>query len=312
MKTITIVTPCYNEEENIEDIYEQVKAIFLQIHGYTYKHLFIDNSSNDRTVSIIKSLIDRDPNVQLIVNNRNFGHIRSPFYGLLQSTGDAGILIAADLQEPPILIKEFIYHWQNGAEVVVGIKPQSNESKFFFAIRKIYYALVSRIAEVHLIKNFTGFGLYDRKVLSLLRKLYDPLPYFRGLIPELGFEVVEVRYVQPRRKRGFSKNSLYDLYDMAMLGFTSHSKVPLRIAAISGFIIAFFSFMIGIYYLTRKLLFWDSFSIGIAPLVIGFFFFISIQLLFLGILGEYVMQILVQVKNRPLVVEKERINFEGD
>lgn len=309
MKTITVVTPCYNEEENVEDVYKQVKAIFAQFTEYEYKHLFIDNCSKDSTVSIIRSLIEKDPNVQLIVNNRNFGHIRSPYHGLLQSTGDASILIAADLQEPPEIMKEFIHHWENGVEVVVGIKPQSKESKLFFAVRKLYYTLVTKIADVTLIKDYTGFGLYDKRVLDSLRDLYDPLPYFRGLIPELGFKVAQIPYIQPRRKRGFSKNNLYDLYDMAMLGFTSHSKVPLRLAALSGFVMAFFSFLVSLYYLIRKLLYWDSFSIGVAPLVVGFFFFISIQLLFLGILGEYVMQILVQVKKRPLVVERERVNI---
>lgn len=310
MKTITIVTPCFNEEVNVDDIYNQVKAIFAQLPQYQYKHLFIDNCSTDATVAIVKRLAEQDKNVQLIVNNRNFGHIRSPYYGLLQAKGDAAILIAADLQEPPELIKEFIQKWEAGAEVVVGVKNQSKESKIFFAIRKFYYMLVSKVAEVELIKNYTGFGLYDKKVIQVLRELDDPFPYFRGLIPELGFKTEKILHVQPVRKRGFSKNNFYALYDMAMLGFTSNSKVPMRIAAMLGFSLAALSLVISMFYLILKLLFWNSFSIGVAPVVVGLFFFFSMQLFFLGVLGEYVNQILVQVRKRPLVVENERINLD--
>lgn len=310
MKTITVVTPCFNEEDNIIDIYQQIKVIFEGFPQYNYQHLFIDNASTDKTVSLIKTIIQQDSKVQLIVNARNFGHVRSPYYGLLQVKTDAAILIAADLQEPPEVIKEFIKKWEQGAEAVVGVKPQSKESKLFFLIRQFYYSLVTKVAEVNLIKNYTGFGLYDKKILNILRELDDPHPYFRGLITDLGFYTVKVSYIQPTRKRGFSKNNFYALYDMAMLGFTSHSKVPLRFATLFGFGLAIFSLLISVFYLIRKLLYWNSFAIGMAPLVIGLFFFASVQLLFLGVLGEYVMQVLAQVKKRPLVVEKERINLE--
>ncbi|CDZ76220.1 hypothetical protein BN59_00487 [Legionella massiliensis] len=311
MKTITIVTPCFNEEVNVDDIYTQVKNVFAQLPQYQYKHLFIDNSSNDSTVALIKKLIEKDKNVQLIVNNRNFGHVRSPYYGLLQAQGDAAILIAADLQEPPELIVDFIRKWEAGAQVVVGVKNQSKESKIFFAIRKFYYMLVTKIAEVELIKNYTGFGLYDKEVLKVLRELNDPYPYFRGLIPELGFKTDRVFYIQPQRKRGFSKNNFYALYDMAMLGFTSNSKVPMRLAALLGFSLAALSLFVSFFYLVLKLVFWNSFSMGVAPVVVGLFFFFSMQLFFLGVLGEYVNQILVQVRKRPLVLENERINLDG-
>lgn len=308
MKTIVIVTPCMNEEENIEDIYNQVKNVFTEFPNYRYKHLFIDNASTDRTVTIIKNLIKQDKNVQLIVNNRNFGHIRSPHYGLLQSEGDATVLIAADLQEPPELIKTFITLWEEGNLAVVGVKKQSKESKFLFTVRNIYYKLLSKMADVPLINNFTGFGLYDKKIINLLRDIDDPYPYFRGLISELGVHVIEVPYVQPLRKRGHSKYNFYSLCDVALLGFTTHSKVPLRLATLSGFFLALMSLFISLIYLLMKLFLWNSFSIGIAPIVIGLFFFTAVQLFFVGMLGEYIAQILIQVKKRPLVIEHERIN----
>lgn len=309
-KSITIVTPCYNEEDNIFDIYHQVKNICLRLTQYNFKHLFIDNASTDKTPELLRQLCNEDENVQVILNNRNFGHIRSPYYGLIEAKGDAVVLIAADLQEPVELILDFIKKWEEGYDVVVGVKPESKESKLFFLIRKLYYFLVTSIADVKLIKNFTGFGLYDRKVLDTLKKLEEPSPYLRGLVSELGFNIYQLPFVQERRKRGFSKNNFYALYDMAMLGFTSHSKVPLRLASMAGSVMAIISFIISLFYLFRKLLAWDSFSLGIAPLVIGFFFFCAIQLLFLGLLGEYVMQILDQIKKRPLVFEKERINLD--
>jgi glycosyltransferase involved in cell wall biosynthesis len=309
-KVITVVTPCFNEEENVFDIYKQVKNVFSKLQAYDYKHLFIDNASTDNTKQYLRELANQDSNVQLILNNRNFGHIRSPYHGLIEAKGDAVILIAADLQEPVELIFDFISKWEDGYDIVIGVKPESKESKLFFFIRKIYYFLVTLIAEVDLIKNFTGFGLYDRKVLDALKKLEEPSPYLRGLVSELGFNIYQLPFVQEKRKRGFSKNNFYALYDMAMLGFTSHSKVPLRMASIAGGIISIISLCISLFYLVRKLIDWDSFSLGIAPLVIGFFFFGAIQLLFLGLLGEYVMQVLDQTKKRPLVFERERINFD--
>jgi glycosyltransferase involved in cell wall biosynthesis len=307
MRHITVVTPCFNEEENVEAVYNETKRVFSSISGVTYDHLFIDNASTDSTVAKLRDIAAVDPAVGVIVNARNFGHIRSPIHGLLQARGDAVILLVADLQDPPDLMREFVEKWLEGAPIVVGVKPAAKESPLFFALRRLYYRLVTRIANVKLIQNFTGFGLYDRKVIEILRKIDDPYPYFRGLICEIGFDVVQLPYVQPRRKRGISKNNFYTLYDIAMLGITSHSKVPLRIATIGGFLLSGLSLLISLLYLVLKLLFWDEFSIGSAPILIGVFFFSSVQLFFIGLLGEYVGAILTYVQKRPLVTEKERI-----
>jgi polyisoprenyl-phosphate glycosyltransferase len=226
MKLISIVTPCYNEEANIEEIHKQVKAIFEYIPNYRYEHIFIDNASTDSTVTLLKKIAEDDPQVKIIINSRNFGHIRSPYYAMLQTKGDATIFIVADLQDPPSMIKEFIQKWEQGYKIVVGVKPESQESKIMFFIRRAYYHFVTKIADVKLIKNFTGFGLYDKEVIDILRNHKDPYPYFRGLIAEIGFDIAEIPYNQPRRTRGVTKNNFYTLYDIAMLGITSHSKIP--------------------------------------------------------------------------------------
>lgn len=307
MKHITVVTPCYNEEDNVEGIYEETRRIFSEIPTVTYDHLFIDNRSTDSTVSKLRAIAAKDPSVGVIVNARNFGHIRSPMYGLMQAKGDAVILLVADFQDPPELMKVFVERWLAGAPIVVGVKPEAKESALFFALRRAYYRMVTRIANVRLIKNFTGFGLYDRKIIEILRGIDDPYPYFRGLICEIGFDVEQIPYVQPRRKRGISKNNFYTLFDIAMLGITSHSKVPLRLATIGGFAMGTVSLFVSIAYLILKLVFWNSFAFGSAPLLIGLFFFASIQLFFTGLIGEYVGAVLTYVMKRPLVVEQERI-----
>jgi len=309
MKHITVVTPCYNEEDNVEEVYRQARDVFSEIEGVTYEHLFIDNFSTDRTPDLLRAMAAADPKVKVILNARNFGHIRSPYYGLLQAGGDAAILLVADLQDPPELMKAFVAEWLKGARMVVGVKPSADESGLMFAIRRAYYRTISRIADVKLVQNFTGFGLYDRKVLEQLRKIDDPYPYLRGLISEIGFEPVQIPYNQPRRKRGITKNNFYTLYDIAMLGITSHSRVPLRIATIAGFVLSGVSLLISLIYLVLKLIFWKEFSAGTAPILIGMFFFASVQLFFIGLLGEYVGAILTHVMKRPLVVERERINM---
>jgi glycosyltransferase involved in cell wall biosynthesis len=309
MKLISIVTPCYNEEDNVEELHRQIKAIFENIKNYRYEHIFIDNSSTDNTVKILRKLAEKDPNVKVIVNTRNFGHIRSPIHGLLQAKGDAVILMASDLQDPPELIPEFIKKWEMGFKVVAGTKPTTKEKFPMSFIRRAYYHFISKIADIKLIKNFTGFGLYDRKILEILRDVNDSYPYFRGLISEIGYPVAEVPFHQPRRARGITKNNFYTLYDMAMLGITSHSKVPIRLATMAGFFLSALSFSLAIIFLFLKLFFWNHFPLGIAPMLIGIFFFASIQLFFIGILGEYVLTIHTQVLKRPLVVEQERINF---
>lgn len=310
MKLITVVTPCYNEEENIEDVYAQTKAVFAGIEDVAYEHLFIDNFSTDRTPELLRALAARDNTVKVILNARNFGHIRSPYYGLLQARGDAAILLVADLQDPPKLMTEFVAHWLAGEKIVVGVKPSAQESSLMFGIRRMYYRMVTRIADVKLIQNFTGFGLYDRRILEVLREIDDPYPYFRGLISEVGFAPLQIAYEQPRRQRGITKNNFYTLYDIAMLGITSHSRVPLRLATMLGFILSGLSLLVSLAYLSLKLLFWNEFSLGTAPVLIGVFFFASIQLFFIGLLGEYVGAILTHVMKRPLVIERERINFD--
>lgn len=309
MKLISVLTACFNEEENVRELYTQVKAVFKDFSQYSYEHIFIDNASTDKTVAIIKSIAAQDKNVKLIVNTRNFGHIRSPFYGLLQCYGDAVISIVADLQDPPVLIRDFIKKWEEGYKVVVGVKQQSRESQIMFFLRKCYYHFISKISEIKLIKNFTGFGLYDKVVIDALRKINDPYPYFRGLISELGFEITTISYVQPVRKHGVTKNNLYTLYDMAILGITSHSKLPIRLLTFIGFALSFVSFFTALVFVTMKLISWQRFGAGMAPMLIGLFFFSSIQLFFIGMIGEYIGSINTRTLNRPLVVEKERVNF---
>jgi polyisoprenyl-phosphate glycosyltransferase len=302
---ITILTPCYNERENVRLLHQRIAGVM----GGQYAHLFIDNASSDGTQDELRRLAAEDPRVKVILNQRNFGHVRSPFHGLLQAPGDAVIVLAADLQDPPELIPEFIKQWREGYPVVMGQKVHSEESWLFFSLRRAYYKLVKRLADVDLIENATGFGLYDRKVIEALRALDDPYPYVRGLVCELGFPVARVPYEQPRRKRGLTKNNFYTLYDVAMLGITSHSKVPLRLATMLGFVASLVSFVVGLAYLVYKLMFWERFALGVAPVVIGVFFFASVQLFFIGVIGEYIGSIHTKVTKRPLVVERERIGF---
>ncbi len=309
MAFISVVTPCYNEEANVAGLYKAVKSVFSELEGLTYEHIFIDNSSRDNTVRILKDIAKTDKTLKIIVNSRNFGHIRSPYYALLQANGDAAVLLASDFQDPPELIKDFIKKWQEGFRIVIGVKHKSEENKLMFAARKIYYHLISRISDTEQVKNFTGFGLYDKSFVDVLKKLDEPYPYFRGLIAELGPERAEIEFTQPKRKVGKTKNNFYTLYDIAMLGLVSYSKLPLRIATFVGFISSFISIGVAFIYLIYKILFWNRFSAGSAPIAIGLFFFASVQLFFVGILGEYIGAIYTQVKNRPLVVEKERINF---
>ncbi len=310
-KKISIVTPCYNEEANVEELYRQVKAQFEKLSElYTYEHIFIDNASTDRTVEELKKLAAADKNVKIIVNAMNFGHIRSPFYGLCQATGDAAMLMVADLQDPPELIPQFLQQWEAGHRVVIGIKNKSKENPLMYGLRTMFYKMIKKISETRQIENFTGFGLYDKTFIQLLRSIDDPYPYMRGLVAEYGGDLGEVFYTQPKRLHGKTHNNFYTLYDMAMLGFVNHSKVPLRMASFIGFLCSAVSLLVALIYFVYKLCYWNSFQVGQAPLVIGMFFFASVQLFFLGIVGEYVGSILTQVRRRPLVIEQERINFE--
>ncbi len=309
-KLISIITPCYNEEDNVMDVYSQVRDVFFNIKDYAYEHIFIDNSSTDRTVEILKGIAKEDYNVKIIVNSRNFGVVRSPYHALLQSRGDAVVVVTADLQDPPYLIKDLIERWERGYKIVLAVKEGSDESKLMFGIRKLYYNVYNKLSDVQIVTNYCGFGLYDKQIIDILRRFDDPYPDLRSLLGEMGFDRSLLTYKQPVRKRGFTKNDFYQLFNQAMLGITSHSKVPLRLATMTGFAVAILSLIIAFGYFIYKLIFWDSFSVGIAPLVIGLFFFSAVQLFFVGIIGEYIGAIHTQVLKRPLVIEKERINFD--
>lgn len=309
MKKISVITPCYNEEGNVQEVYEATKTVFARYANYEYEHVFIDNCSEDETVEKIKNIAARDPRIKLIVNARNFGHIRSPYYALLQVDGDAAVVMAADLQDPPEMIHQFIEKWEKGFKLVAAVKDASDEPWFYFQVRKLYYKLVNKLSDVDLIPGFHGYGLLDRVILNSMRKMKDPYPYLRGIVCEIGFPREVVHFHQPLRKRGFTKNNLYSLYDLAMTGMVNHSKVPLRMAIFVGFGMAILSFVVAMAYLIYKIIYWYEFSVGMAPVIIGIFLFSSVQLIFLGIVGEYMGSIFNQVKDRPLVIEKERVNF---
>ncbi len=311
MKKISIVTPCFNEEENVYECYNQIKILFNnELANYIYEHIFIDNASTDNTVKILKDIAKNDKNIKIIINSRNFGHIRSPFYGLLQTKGDAVILFVADLQDPISLIPKFVKQWENGYKTVVGVKKTSEENRIMFIIRKLYYKLINKLSNIDLIDNFNGFGLYDKKVIDILKTMHDPYPYFRGLIAEIGLDIYKIEYNQLSRKKGITKNNFYSLYDIGMLGIINHSVIPIRIATFAGFTLSAISLLIALSYLILKLIFWNIFIFGTAPILIGLFFFSSVQLFFIGILGEYIASIQTYVKKRELVIEKERINFD--
>jgi glycosyltransferase involved in cell wall biosynthesis len=309
-KLISIVTPCYNEEENVEELYRRIVDVMANL-PYEYEHICIDNSSTDGTVRKLKEIAAKDKRVKLIINVRNFGHITSPYHALLQSRGDACVLIASDLQDPPEMIVDFVKKWEEGFKTVLAVKPESEESSVMFFVRKFYYRIISRISDVSLVKNATGAGLFDRVIIEILRKIRDPYPYFRGLLCEIGYPIATVPFKQPRRQRGITKNNFYTLYDIAMLGITNHSKVPLRLMAMGGFALAILSLLAAFGFLVAKLLFWNSFQVGVAPILIGIFFFGAIQMLFIGLLGEYIGSIHTKIRDMPLVIELERVNFDS-
>ena len=313
VKTISVVTPCFNEEGNVREVYERVRTLMLTLGRYRYEHIFIDNASRDSTFAVLSEIAAADPNVKVIRNARNFGHIRSPMHAMFQARGDAVIVLMSDLQDPPEVLAQLLEQWENGFPIVIAAKHTSREAAPMFLLRKLFYRLVNRLADdIETYENFTGFGLYDRKVIELVRQFGDPYPYFRGMIAEIGLPHAEVVYEQQRRKSGKTKNNFYTLYDLAMLGITKLSKVPLRLVTFAGFAGSLFSLLGGTVYFGYKLLFWRQFTVGIAPIAIGMFFLGSLQLLFMGILGEYIGNIHTQVHNRPLVVERDKLNFEHD
>jgi len=312
MKKISIVTACYNEEENVRELYTQVKKVMNEkVSQYSYEHIFIDNSSEDKTIEILKEIARYDKNVKIIVNSRNFGHIKSPTHALFQATGDAVISVVADLQDPPEMIPEFITEWEDGNDIVLAQKRDSEEQGMMFKVRETYYKVLDRLSEIRIFKNCTGFGLFDRKVMDALKTMNDPYPFFRGMLAEAGYNVKLLPYDQPMRVRGMTKNNFYSLYDMGMLGIINNSKVPLRMAIFTGVFFGIISVFVGIGYFVTKILYWDTMSLGIAPLIIMSSLMFSIMLFFIGIIGEYIGAIYTQVLKRPLVFEKERINFDN-
>lgn len=308
-KLISILTPTYNEEDNVIELYSRIKAETSKIKKYDFEHIFIDNHSQDSTVKKIKNIIQKDKSVRLIVNARNFGHLNSPFHGLMQINGNAAIQIASDLQTSPEVIKDLILKWEKGFKTVLLVKSRSEEPFIIFYFRSFYYKILSKISNVPPIINATGEGLYDKAVLEVLKEINDPYPFFRGLLAEIGFPIGKIELKQEKRKKGESKNNFYSLYDAALLGITNHSTVPLRLMVIFGFILSIVGFFLALSFLIAKLSNWDTFDLGIAPMLIGIFFFGAIQMFFLGLLGEYIIAIHTRVRKMPLVVELERINF---
>jgi glycosyltransferase involved in cell wall biosynthesis len=310
-RLITVVTPCYNEEGNVRELYSAVRRIFERLPQYRYEHLFIDNASKDATPEILRTLAAADQNVKVILNARNFGQVRSPYHALLQAEGNVAIVMACDFQDPPELIPTFLERWEAGYRIVLGVKESAEEHGLFYAIRSRYYRTLARISDTQIVQQATGFGLYDRAVIDALREIRDPYPFFRGLLGEIGYPIAQVPFRQPLRKRGVSSQNFYTLYDLAFLGIVSHSKVPLRLATMLGFAMSAFSLLVALAYFLYKLLFWNEFQLGVAPVVIGFFFVSSVQLLFIGIVGEYIGSIWTHVRRHPHVFERERINFHA-
>lgn len=311
MKKISITIPCYNEEENVYPLHDAlVEMLKTDLPEYDYELLYIDNCSSDKTREFLKDLCKQDTHVKAILNAKNFGQFNSPYYGMLQTTGDCTILMAADFQDPIEMIPKYVAEWENGYKIVIGKKTSSKENAIVYHLRSLYYQMIKKFSDIEQIEHFTGFGLYDKNFMDVLRKLDDPTPFLRGIVAELGYKRKEIEYEQPQRRAGKTHNNFMSLYDAAMLSFTSYTKIGLRLATFLGVGCGIISFIIGVFYLIAKLLWWNNFSAGIAPITIGMFFLGSVQLFFLGFLGEYIMSINQRVMNRPLVVEEERINFD--
>ena len=309
-KLISVVVPTYNEQENVVPLTDTLVKIFTEeLPEYNYEIIFIDNHSKDNTKALIRQICSENPNVKAIFNARNFGQMRSPVYGFKQAYGDCVVRLNADFQDPPSLIPTFVREWEKGYKIVIGIKEKTEEGFFMAFVRRQYYKFLRKITDIGHIENFTGFGLFDKAFVDVVRNIHDPMPYFRGMVAEFGFEYKTILYQRPNRRAGKSKNHFYTLYDVAMIGITSYSKVMLRLASFLGFIIGGLSFLVALVYFIMKLVHWDWFRSGIAPLVIGVFFLGGVQLFFIGLLGEYVLAINSRVLDRPLVVEEERLNF---
>lgn len=309
MKKISVLTPTFNEEENIELLYKKIKEQFSSL-SYDYEHIVIDNNSNDKTIEILRYLCQKDKKLKVIINNKNYGQLNSPFYGMLQTNSDATIVFSADFQDPIELIPKLINLWEQGNRVVLTQKIKTNENFLIKFFRKSYYKILSKMSQNDLTKYTTGSGIYDREIISIFRSLKDPMPYLRGLVSEIEGNIKLLEFEQPKRKYGKTKNNIFSLIDVGILGFIKHSKLPLRLMIIFGFILSFISITISLIFFLYKLFFWNSFDLGIAPIIIGFFFISAIQMILLGFVGEYISTTLTHVRNLPLVVEKERINFD--
>ena len=311
MKKISILTPTYNEKDNIQLLHKSIKEIFSKLN-YDYEHIVIDNNSSDGTIQLLRDICKTDKKFKVIINNKNYGHLASPFYGMMQANGDAVIIINSDFQDPIDLIPQLLEIWEKGHKVILNQKITSDESFIMNKLRKLYYKLLSSTANIKLPENTTGSGLYDRKVVNLLKTIKDPIPYLRGLVAELEGDIQFLKFNQPKRKSGKSKNNFYTLLDLALLGFVKHSKLPLRIMIIFGFFLSFLSILVSITFFIYKILFWNNFDLGVAPIIIGLFFISAVQMILIGFLGEYVSVTLSHVRNIPLVIEKERINFNNN
>lgn len=310
MKKISLLVPTYNEEENVVPLSSEIINIFdKKLSEYDYEIIFIDNASKDNTRELLKELCDKNRRIKAIFNAKNFGQFNSPYYGLCQTTGDATILLCADFQDPIEMIPKFVQAWEEGNKIVIGIKTSSKENRVMYFLRSVYYRTIKKMSNVEQIEHFTGFGLYDKSFINVLRELNDPTPFLRGIVAELGFARKDIPYEQAKRRAGKTSNNLYRLYDAAMLSFTSYTKIGLRLATMGGFILSGLSIIIAFIYLILKLVFWNSFAMGMAPILIGVFVFGSLQLFFIGLVGEYILNINTRIMNRPLVIEERRINF---
>lgn len=312
-KKISIMVPCYNEEENVVPLSEAVIATLEKdLPEYDYEILFIDNCSKDKTREKLILLCSRNKKIKAIFNTKNFGQFNSPYYGLCQTTGDCTICLCADFQDPIDMIPKFVHEWENGYKIVCGIKTSSKENKIMYFLRGVYYKAIKKMSEVEQIEQFTGFGLYDKSFIQVLRDLKDPTPFLRGIVAELGPERKEIPYEQQETRAGKTSNNWYRLYDAAMLSFTSYTKIGLRLATFIGFGLSAVSVVIAIVYFILKLLHWNDFPAGMTPILLGVFVIGSMQLFFIGLLGEYIMNMNARLMNRPLVIEQERINFDED
>jgi len=308
-KIINLAIPCFNESSNISELIRQLNLHTSKLN-YEFEFIFIDNDSSDNTVELLKRAALEDTRIKIIVNNRNYGPIRSGYWAILQSRGDALICMSSDLQDPPSLIPEMVESWEKGWKVVLGVKPKSQTNFFMHLLRKKFYQLFNKVANINLVPNATGFGLYDKDVINDVKKINDPYPFFRGMISELGYPLKTIEFIQPPRVAGKSNQNLYSLYDMAMLGIVSHSVLPIRVAGMAGMMISMICFLVAIIYFFLKIFFWDRFPIGTAPLILGNFFMFGLLFTLIGLIGEYIGSIHTYVRGWPIVTEKERINFD--